>query len=661
MRLDGLSPNDRVSFIVILAEQVGIEEIGGRNRDERLSNLLTALQNTSERAQANLRGILQRSKDNGDVDVYTPLWIINAVAVTGSASLVNLLANQPEVKSIVLDQTIQGPDRMSEAFSSNPPEQNLALINAPSLWNLGYQGQGIVVASMDTGVDYNHPDLAARWRGGNNSWYDPYGQHPATPTDVNGHGTWTMGVMVGGDAGGTSIGMAPQASWIAVKIFNDSNVATTSAIHLGFQWLLNPDGNPQTNDTPVVVNNSWTLGSPGCDLSFEPDLQALVVAGISPVFAAGNYGPSSSTSASPANNPSAFAVGATDNFDVIYSSSSRGPTSCGQASSVVYPAVVAPGVGVRTSDLYGLYYSATGTSLAAPHVAGAIALLLNAFPNLSVADLRNALTGSALDLGITGADNTFGYGRIDVFSAYNLIAGGATPTSTPTATSTSTPLPSPTPTPTVPPVADLIFSDGLESGNLSAWSSSVTDGGDLSVNSAAALSGSYGMLAALDDNNAIYVTDETPNAETRYRARFYFDPNSIAMASNNAHYVFFGYSGSSIQVARIELRFYKGSYQLRGALRNDGNSWTSSSWIPISDVSHFIEIDWRASTASGASNGGLTLWIDGLQRANLSGVDNDTRRIDQVQLGAIAGIDSGTRGAYFFDAFESRRQTYIGP
>lgn len=475
-RLNSQSQNDKVSVIVILSEQVNVRGVGGGNRDEKLRNLIVALQNTSNRTQASLRGILNSLKNSGDVDAFTPLWIVNAIAVTGNQNAVKALANQPEVQSIVLDQTIPGPERI-ESLSSNPAEQNLTVVNAPALWSMGYQGLGVVVANMDTGVSYTHPDLNAQWRGGSNSWYDPYGQHPTTPTDVNGHGTWTMGVMVGRDAGGTSIGMAPQASWIAVKIFNDSNVATTSAIHLGFQWLLNPDGNLQTNDAPDVVNNSWTMGAPGCDLSFEPDLQALVTAGIMPVFAAGNYGPSSSTSASPANNPSAFAVGATDNNDAIYPLSSRGPNDCGQTSST-YPAVVAPGVDIRTSDLYGVYYSATGTSLAAPHVSGAIALLLNAFPNLSVSDLRNALTGSAIDLGSTGPDNTFGSGRIDVLAAYNLIASGSLPTSTPTATFTVTPTftPTPSPTATVAPATTLHISDldrsSVKSGT--KWNGTVT-------------------------------------------------------------------------------------------------------------------------------------------------------------------------------------------
>jgi len=235
----------------------------------------------------------------------------------------------------------------------------------------------------------------------------------------------------------------------------------------------------------------------------------------------------------------------------------------------------------------------------------------------------------------------------------------AVPTGTATATRTQTPTLTPTSSPTSG--ADLIFADGFESGNLSAWSANTADGGDLSVSAGAKLIGNYGLQAVIDDNNSIYLTDDSPNIEPRYRARFYFDPNSITMVSNDAHYIFYGYSGTSTIVFRVEFRFNKGNYQIRTALRNDANSWKSGTWFTISDVPHFIEIDWRAATAVGANNGSLTLWIDGTQRANLIGVDNDTRRLDRVQLGAVAGMDSGTRGTYYFDAFESRRQTTIGP
>jgi hypothetical protein len=142
------------------------------------------------------------------------------------------------------------------------------------------------------------------------------------------------------------------------------------------------------------------------------------------------------------------------------------------------------------------------------------------------------------------------------------------------------------------------------------------------------------LQVLINDNNALYVTDDTPTAEQRYRARFYFDPNSIAMSNNDAHYLFYGYSGTTIVVHRIEFRRSKGAYQLRATLRNDSSGWTSSSWFTVSDAPHFIEVDWRASTAAGANSGGLTFWIDGVQRAALTSIDNDTRRIDRVRLGA---------------------------
>jgi hypothetical protein len=133
------------------------------------------------------------------------------------------------------------------------------------------------------------------------------------------------------------------------------------------------------------------------------------------------------------------------------------------------------------------------------------------------------------------------------------------------------------------------------------------------------------------------------------------------MASSDNHFIFRGYSGTSTLVLRIQFRFSSGSYQIRAALRNDGSTWTNTNWVIITDAPHSIEFDWQAATAPGANNGALTLWIDGIQQASLSGIDNDTRRIDQIRLGAVAGLDAGTSGTYFFDAFESRRQSYIGP
>jgi subtilisin-like proprotein convertase family protein len=210
--------------------------------------------------------------------------------------------------------------------------------------------------------------------------------------------------------------------------------------------------------------------------------------------------------------------------------------------------------------------------------------------------------------------------------------------------------------------SDLIFEDGFESGSFGRWSSTSTlDGGDLSVKAAAALAGTRGMSILFDDTVALYVTDDSPSAETRYRARFKFDPNSLVLPNGLAHYIFYGYQGTSTVVLRLEFRISSGVYQLRGALRRDDNTWTTSSWYAISDAPHAIEVDWRAASAPGANNGSLTLWIDGVQKGPFAGVDNDAQRVDRIRLGAIAGLDAGSQGSYYFDDFKSTRTSYIGP
>jgi subtilisin family serine protease len=379
-----------------------------------------ALRARAASGQTGVLDLLRRRRAEGLVAESVPLWVINAVAVTATPSVLSELANRVDVRDVEPDLVVQAPSPATLATTEQAPvEPNVDAVNAPAMWNLGFSGQGTVVATMDTGVDGSHPDLAASWRGGTNSWYDPNGEHPTVPTDVNGHGTSTMGVIVGGSAGGTSIGVAPGAKWIAVKIFNDRGSATTSRIHQGYQWLLDPDHNPATADAPDVVNNSWTGAAGGCILDFQPDLRNLRAAGILPVFSAGNYGPGPSTVLSPANLPEALAVGAVDDAGVIDPSSSRGPSACDQR---IVPGIVAPGVGVRTTDLYGGYLDASGTSLAAPHVTGALALLLSAFPDLSADRQQGALESSAVDLGDAGPDNAYGHGRLDALAAYQWLS-----------------------------------------------------------------------------------------------------------------------------------------------------------------------------------------------------------------------------------------------
>ncbi len=399
------------TVVVTLKDQADLASLRAPTRRKRLAKVLLALQTKADDSQVGLRAELDDLAAQHKVSNVEPLWISNSVAVTATPDAVAQLADRADVASVV-------PDEITIIPSAGPPEPNQELIRAREVWETGHTGQGAVVASLDSGVDGAHPDLVDRWRGGANSWFDPYGQHPTTPTDLSGHGTGVTGAMVGGDAGGTSIGTAPGASWIAARVFDDAGRATVSAIHQAFQWVLDPDHDPTTNDAPQVVNGSWSIGSaPSCDLSFQPDVQALRAAGILPVFAAGNFGSKSSTSASPANYPESLSVGAVANTGLIYYASSRGPSTCGGRTRV-FPDVVAPGVSVYTTDRYDFYQYLSGTSIAAPHVAGTLALLLSTTPGLTADQQQAAITTTARDLGATGPDDIYGSGLVDAMAAY---------------------------------------------------------------------------------------------------------------------------------------------------------------------------------------------------------------------------------------------------
>jgi subtilisin family serine protease len=431
--LHAAAPNDQVDVLVVLRRQAALPSAPSGDRAARLAAVLASLRALADGEQRRILALLVIRRLQGRVSRIRPFWIINGLQVVADPDVIEELAALPEVAEIRPNATVHAP---SAPTGGPGPEWNVARVDAPALWALGYRGQGVVVANMDTGVDASHPDLSARWRGGSNSWFDPNGEHPGTPTDVNGHGTWTMGVMVGGDAGGTALGVAPDARWIAVKIFNDHGSATTAGIHAGFQWLLDPDGNPATADAPHVVNSSWTMTAGGCNLAFQTDLRNLRAAGILPVFSAGNGGPFSGTSLSPANNPEAFAVGDTDASDVIDPASSRGASACGQGT---YPQLAAPGVNVLTTDLYGFYTNVTGSSIAAPHAAGALALLLGAFPGMDADRQAAALQAGAVDLGAPGADNDYGAGRLDADAAYDWLASAPDFSVAATPASASTP------------------------------------------------------------------------------------------------------------------------------------------------------------------------------------------------------------------------------
>jgi len=437
------SPLEEVPVIINLTEKADIRSIIAKEKHLRRERIVRALKDKAVKTQE----VLKRFLHARNAKRVMPFWIRNAIAATVPVSVIEELEGFPGVESIVLDAVFRVSPVLPAATAA--PEWNISTIKVQDLWNLGIKGDGVVVANMDTGVDVNHPDMQPGWRGGMNSWFNPYSDPAGAencgdpgnctpcelssnmPCDSDGHGTGTMGIIVGGDAGGTSIGVAPGAKWIAVKIFNDAGTATFSVIHRGFQWLLDPDADPSTDDAPDIINNSWGIeNSAGrCITEFEPDMQVVKESGIAITSSGGNSGPNPSSDESPANNTGSFAVGATNGDNAISSFSSRGPSSC---DGSLFPHVVAPGENIKVADLQLVpsppsqpaYIHASGTSLAAPHVAGAMALLLSAFPQATVLQIESALEQSAVDLGPPGPDDSFGYGLLDVMSAYALLLSG---------------------------------------------------------------------------------------------------------------------------------------------------------------------------------------------------------------------------------------------
>lgn len=412
--LKSAGPEDLIPIILTFKERVDTSQFQDRDMTDFRKRLILELR---QQAADSLNSLLNLFSVK-DAAHFRHLWLINGCALSVPPAVVGLLADDPAVQTVKLDVQIAQPS--AQVTYSVEKEWNLRLIYAPSLWDLGYTGQNVVLGSLDTGVDLGHPLLEAQWRGGANSWFDPNGEH-ATPSDKSGHGTQVMGIMVAGETpDGTAVGVAPGARWIAAKIFNDSEVAPLSSIHAAFQWLLDPDGHPETDDAPDVVVNSWELPAKNiCVEEFQEDIDILRTAGIALVFISGNWGPDEAGSTSPGNNTSTFSVGSVDFLSDVSDFSSRGPSAC---DGRTYPDLTAPGENVETTDLslggFPNVVSVDGTSMSAPHVAGAMALLLSAFPEAGIPQLEHALRSTAFHPLSSAPDNDYGYGILNVFEAY---------------------------------------------------------------------------------------------------------------------------------------------------------------------------------------------------------------------------------------------------
>jgi serine protease AprX len=453
--------NGQTDFLIYLADQADLSRAAFLiTKEEKGAFVYQALTETARRTQASLLAELQRQ----DIP-HRAYWIANMIWARGDVQLVQSLAQRRDVGRIHANPQMysaQAERAVSEGGVTGIT-LNIDQVGAPLVWAAGYTGQGVVVGGQDTGYEWDHPALINQYRGWNGteadhtvSWHDAIHEDSGFsgmnlcefdspfPCDDDGHGTHTMGTILGDDGLGNQIGVAPGARWIGCRNmwFGVGTPATYSEC---YEWFIAPypsgtssfEGDPGL--APDIINNSWAcLESEGCnklDILLSV-VDAVRAAGILTVHSAGNSGPACGTVNTPAAiYDSSFTVGNVTSKDIIATNSSRGPVLV-DGSGRLKPDISAPGTSIYSSYLNGSYTTLSGTSMAAPHVAGVAALLLSAQPLLSgqVDQLEQVMTSTAYALtsdqecgGVPGdsiPNNTYGYGRIDAYKSLNLLEHG---------------------------------------------------------------------------------------------------------------------------------------------------------------------------------------------------------------------------------------------
>jgi subtilisin family serine protease len=450
-------------IVILLADQADVSAAYSiKDQDARGWFVYNTLASHAASTQTSLKDYL-----NAQGVAFQSFWAANMIATNANRQLVEALAARPDVARVdsnLPTRWIEPPAVEKFGVTQNNPNSTEAVewgvqnVNAPSLWALGFTGQNIVIGGFDTGIRWSHNVLKPKYRGWNGSvadhnynWRDAIhsgggdcGPNTMAPCDDSGHGTHTVGTVVGDDGNGNQVGVAPGARWIGCRNMNQGN-GTPSSYTECFQFAIAPTdltgSNPNPSLRPHVLNNSWTCpASEGCvtRIELETIVNNTLAAGIFVVVSAGNAGPSCSTVNDPPSIYSAsFSVGATDINNALASFSSRGPSTF-YDPNLLKPNISAPGVNVRsatrTSD--AAFSSLSGTSMAGPHVAGVVALLWSARPHLvrNIAATKLLLQNSASPQvtlapqtcgGVSSSqipNNSFGYGRVDALAAYNYSA-----------------------------------------------------------------------------------------------------------------------------------------------------------------------------------------------------------------------------------------------
>ncbi len=372
------------------------------------------------------------------------LWAVNGVATVADRERLEALADEPSVDRILLDRTVpvllDGGARDPDPDQGEGEDQPRADEPANPLWGLlqigtkearqkGWVGQGVRVGIIDTGIDAAHPDLQGKveaFRDFSKMTVEDgklVGTPGTEPYDDQGHGTHCAGTVAG-----AKTGVAPGAKLLIGKAMNAEGGGSLVGLLLSMQWMLDPDGDPSTDDQPDLVSNSWGMNVQllGEHVGVFRDLvKAWRQAGILPVFAAGNDGPQ--TACVPGGYPEAFSVGATDHHDKVTEFSTGGPIQL-DGETFLKPDVAAPGARIASTYPGGEYAVLDGTSMACPHVAGALAVAKGVVPGATHDQLQKAFEGSAKDLGEPGRDGEYGEGRIDLMKAIERLQAGSRPT-----------------------------------------------------------------------------------------------------------------------------------------------------------------------------------------------------------------------------------------
>jgi subtilisin family serine protease len=455
--LDETPADSPISVLVHFNDEVDIPSLSAdlsvrkASRRQRHAEIVSTLQEAA-RVQDILASELDSAAAGEGLYGYTRYWISNVMVVFAVPWQIERIALRQEVDYVepnFVPELIEPVEIRPTAAASEMDSRGIGVtpgllaVRAPEVWRLLHiDGTGSLVGSLDTGVDGNHPALANRWRGNfasaDECWLDVLGSGSVFPTDDHGHGTHTTGTMTGLAADDT-IGVAPSAHWIAANAI-DQGVSSDfdNDIIECFQWFTDPDGNPDTiDDVPDVVQNSWGVsedfsGYTSCDDRWWDVIDNCEAAGVAVVFSAGNRGPDARTMGSPADRASTvyncFSVGSTLHFSPyeISDFSSRGPTTCRNVDplAATKPEVSAPGSDIYSAQPGGGYQYMSGTSMAGPHVAGVIALIRQADPDIEVDAIKQILMETAVDLGGAGEDNDYGWGIIDAFAAVEACMDG---------------------------------------------------------------------------------------------------------------------------------------------------------------------------------------------------------------------------------------------